>query len=119
MSKILFIDDDPDIVTVTKFLLEDAQFQVLTAESAEEGLAILERELPDILLLDLFLPKMQGWELSKLLKDDERYKHIPIIIFTANAGITAKTTHEMGAEDFIVKPFDENVLIEKIKKQIR
>ena len=118
MKKILFIDDDPDIVAVTKFILEDANFLVLAASSAEEGINILERDLPDLILLDLFLPKMQGWELSKQLKKNVRYKHIPIILFTANAGIINKTVYEMGGDDFIIKPYEADVLVEKISERL-
>ena len=119
MNKILFIDDDPDIVVVTKYILEDANFHVITGGSAEEGLALLTKEIPDLILLDLFLPKMQGWELSKQLKETDRYKEIPIILFTANAGINKKTVTEMGGDDFIIKPYEQDVLIEKIKAHIK
>ena len=114
MKKILLIDDDPDIVEVTKFILEDANFLVLTAGTAEEGLIIVEKEMVDLILIDLFLPKMQGWELSKQLKNNDRYKHIPIIIFTANAGVIKKTVTEMGGDDFLIKPYEQAMLIEKI-----
>lgn len=114
MKKILLIDDDVDIIEITKYILEDAKFLVLTAGTAEEGLVILEKDLPDLILLDLFLPKMQGWELSKQLKGDDRYKQIPIILFTANAGIFKKTVNEMGGDDFIIKPFEEDELLKKI-----
>jgi CheY-like chemotaxis protein len=115
VKKILFIDDDPDIVIVTKFILEDANYLVLTGGSAEEGLVILEQKIPDLILLDLFLPKMQGWDLAKQLKSDDRYKQIPIILFTANAGIIKKTASEMGGDDFIIKPYEQEVLLEKVK----
>ena len=118
MKKILIIDDDADIVTVTKFVLEHANFFVSTVGSAEEGMSLLEKENPDLILLDLFLPKMQGWELSKKLKKNENFKHIPIIVFTANAGIIKKTVKEMGGDDFIIKPYEEEVLIEKVNNQL-
>ncbi len=114
MKKILLIDDDPDIVEVTKFILEDANFLVLTAGTAEEGLIIVEKEMVDLILIDLFLPKMQGWELSKQLKNNDLYKQIPIIIFTANAGVIKKTVTEMGGDDFLIKPYEQAMLIEKI-----
>ena len=116
MKKILLlIDDDPDIVELTKFILEDADFLVHSAGTAEEGLIILEKDHPDLILLDLYLPKMQGWELSTQLKRDNAYKNIPIIIFTANAGINKKTVKEMGGDDFIIKPYEYDDLLEKVK----
>ena len=119
MKKNLFIiDDESDIVELTKFILEDAGFQVITGGTAEECLIILEHEIPDLILLDLFLPKMQGWELSKKLKSDDRYKNIPIIIFTANAGINKKTVEEMGGDDFIIKPFEQDTLLEKVNNLV-
>jgi DNA-binding response OmpR family regulator len=114
VKKILFIDDDADIVTITTFILEDANYLVSTGGTAEEGLSLLEKEIPDLILLDLFLPKMQGWELSKQLKNDDRFKQIPIIFFTANAGIFKKTVSEMGGDDFIIKPYEQAMLLEKI-----
>lgn len=113
-KKILFIDDDPDIVLVTQFILEDAGFKVLTGDSAEVGLAILEKEIPDLILMDLALPKMQGWELSKKLKSEDRYKDILIILFTANAGINKKSVNEMGGDDFIIKPYEHDLFLKKV-----
>lgn len=79
MKKILIVDDDPDIVTITKFILENENFLVLSGGSAEEALDTLKQEVPDVILLDLSLPKMQGWELAKLLKKQDHYKQIPIL----------------------------------------
>lgn len=119
MKKVLLIiDDDPDILVLTKFLLEDADFLVLSAGTAEEGLVILENTLPDLIILDLYLPKMQGWELSKQLKNDHRFQHIPIIIFTANAGVNKKTVSEMGGNDFIIKPYEFSDLLDKVKNNL-
>ena len=119
MKRILFIDDDADIVTVTKFVLEHANFYVSSVGSAEEGITFLEKESPDLILLDLFLPKMQGWELSKQLKKNDSFKNIPIILFTANAGIIKKTVKEMGGDDFIIKLYEEEVLLEKVNNQLK
>jgi len=118
MKKILLIDDDPDIIAVTSYILEDANFHVFTSTTAEEGQMRLKYEKPDLILLDVFLPKMQGWELSKQLKSDDNYKHIPIIFFTADSSFVTKSAEEIGGNDFIIKPYEEDELLAIVKKYI-
>jgi len=119
-KKILVIDDEPDILDVATIRLKHLGYEIIPAVDAEEALAILEKRVPDLILLDLLLPKMQGDELCKKLKADARFKKIPVILFTASAirpGLPGKVK-EMGADDCVVKPFEPEELLGKIKKFI-
>jgi CheY-like chemotaxis protein len=119
-KRILIVDDEPDIMDVATVRLRHLGYEIIPAIDAEEALAILKKDIPDLILLDLLLPKMQGDELCKKLKSDIKYKLIPVILFTASA-IRPQLPEEvkkMGADDCIVKPFEPEELLGKIKKFI-
>lgn len=118
-KKILLVDDEPDILAVTVTRLKVSGYEVLVARDSEEALALLDKGKPELILLDLLLPKMQGDELCKKLKSDIKFKDIPIILFTASAVRVPEKVEEMGADDYIVKPFESENLLFKIKKLIR
>jgi DNA-binding response OmpR family regulator len=119
-KKILVIDDEPDILDVATVRLKYFGYEIIPAVDAEEGIVFLENNIPDLILLDLLLPKMQGDELCRKLKADDRYKNIPIILFTASAiRLTLpELIREMGADDCIMKPFGPDELLNKVKKFI-
>ena len=119
-KKILVIDDEPDLMAVVTLRLKHSGYEIIPAVDAEEGLLQIRKDLPDLILLDLFLPKMQGGELCKRLKADEKYKNIPIIVFTASLGrpTLSESVKEMGADDCITKPFEAQILLGKVKKLI-
>jgi CheY-like chemotaxis protein len=106
-----------DVATVR---LKHLGYEIIPAVDAEEALAFLQKDVPDLILLDLLLPKMQGDELCKMLKSGNKYKDIPIIIFTASAirPSLPENIKAMGADDCILKPFDPEELLEKVKKFI-
>lgn len=114
-KRILLVDDELDMVAVTKVRLESAGYEVITLEAAEEALVWLKRNTPDLILLDLLLQKMQGEELCKLLKADEKFKKLPVILFTASASDIPKLAKEVSADDYIMKPYDPGELLRKIK----
>lgn len=115
-KKILIVDDEPDLVETVRFPLEAEGFEVLVAGNGEEGLALARKERPDLILLDLMLPKLDGYKVCRLLKFDERYKHIPIVMLTAKTQEKDKRLgQETGADEYITKPFDMDRLIEKVK----
>lgn len=120
-KRILVVDDEPDIMDVATVRLKYLGYEIIPAIDAEEALAILEKDTPDLILLDLLLPKMQGDELCKKLKSEDKYKNIPIILFTASAirPRLFEKIEEMGADDCIMKPFEPEELISKVKKFIR
>lgn len=117
-KKILLVDDELDIVTVTVTRLEKSGYRVVTRATAEEGLQVLKRETPDLILLDLLLPGMQGDEFCKKVKADDKLKGIPVILFTASSVHIPEKAQEMGADDYIMKPFEPEELLAKIQKFI-
>ena len=119
-KKILVVDDEPDVMDVGTIRLKHLGYKIIPAFDAEEALDVLQKDIPDLILLDLLLPKMQGDELCKKLKSDDKYKNIPIILFTASA-IRPNLPEEikaMGADDCILKPFEPEELLGKVKKFI-
>jgi two-component system, OmpR family, alkaline phosphatase synthesis response regulator PhoP len=115
-KKILVVDDEPDLVETVRFPLEMEGYQVLVAQNGEEGLNQAKRESPDLIILDLMLPKLDGYKVCRLLKFDEKYKHIPILMLTAKTQEKDKLLgKETGADDYMTKPFDIDKLMEKVK----
>lgn len=118
-KKIMLVDDEPGIITVTIARLESSGYEVLAVRDSEEALEMLKKEAkPDLILLDLLLPNMQGEELCKKLKSDPKFRHIPIILFTAKVIRDPAGAERIGADDYILKPFDADELLFKIKKFI-
>jgi len=81
--RILIVDDEPDLLTVLRFGLEAAGFEVVQASDGEQGLALARQVMPDLMILDLMLPRMDGYKVCRALKYDDRYKHIPVFILSA------------------------------------
>ena len=118
-KKILIVDDEADLVETIRFPLELGGFQVLAAYNGEEGLNQARSERPDLILLDLMLPKLDGYKICRLLKFDDRYKHIPIFMLTAKTQEKDKILgKETGADEYLTKPFDIDELIAKIKSNL-
>jgi DNA-binding response OmpR family regulator len=117
-GKILLVDDELDLAVVTKRRLESAGYEVLTAETGEDALAFLQKDIPHLILLDLLLPIMQGEEVCKRIKCDANLKHVPVILFTASSSDIPKVAKEVGADDYIVKPFEPEELLGKVRKFI-
>jgi len=115
-KRILLVDDEPDVVKVVKFRLEENNYEVLVAVDGQEALEKARKENPDLIILDLMLPKMDGYKVCRMLKFDEKYKHIPIIMFTARGqDLDKKVGYDVGANEYIIKPFEPQVLLGKIK----
>ncbi len=114
---ILIIEDEPDMVGMIKMRLEAAGYETKEALDGQEGLALAREEEPDLIILDLMLPKLDGYKLCRMLKFDEKYRHIPIIMFTAKAQEgDIKLGKEVGVNAYITKPFESQVLLSKIKE---
>lgn len=116
-TKVLLVDDEMDIVTVTKVRLESRGFEVLCAYDGLDALNKVKEDRPDIILLDLFMPVMHGFEVCKKLKGDPKTRNIPIILFSAGLckDSCPKEAKDAGASDFVAKPFDVEELVDKIK----
>lgn len=118
-KKILIVDDEIDLLKVTEFRLKNSGFETMTAADGQEALTLIQKEPPDLILLDLRLPLISGYELCKKLKSDDKLKPIPVIIFTASTVTDVEVkVRDIGADDFIIKPFDPQELLAKIKKLI-
>ncbi|MFH1640594.1 MAG: response regulator [Candidatus Omnitrophota bacterium] len=116
-KKILLVEDTIAILKLTKFRLENAGFEVVAATDGQIALEIMQNNRPDIVLLDYGLPKLDGAEVARRIKSDERYKAIPVIMFTASLE-NLKLIRELGIEDGILKPYEPEELILKIKKYL-
>jgi two-component system, cell cycle response regulator DivK len=116
MHKILYIEDTENNRILVKRRLEKLGFQVLTAESAAEGLSLANREMPAVILMDMGMPDMDGWCATRQLRADPKLKHIPVIALTAHAmqGDREKCL-EAGCTDYETKPFDFPSLLKKIE----
>ena len=115
-KKILVVDDEVDLVKTIKFSLELEGYKVLVSYNGEDALNQARKENPDLILLDIMLPKLDGYKVCRLLKFDEQYKHIPILMMTAKTQEKDKLMgKETGANEYITKPFDMEELMEKVK----
>ena len=116
-ARVLLVDDEPDLVTMVSLRLKTAGYEVITAGDGQQALEQVKTGSPEIIILDLMLPKLDGYKVCRLLKYDERYRNIPILIFTARAqGEDIKLASECGADAYLTKPFDPQVLLSKIEE---
>ncbi|MBN3039120.1 MAG: response regulator [Candidatus Omnitrophica bacterium] len=116
-KKILLVDDEAQLVEMMTMRFEAAGYEVISANDGQAALDKARNENPDLIILDLMLPKMDGYKVCALLKKDSRYKDIPIILFSAKAQEEdRKLGDEVGADAYIAKPFEPEELFGKIKQ---
>jgi two-component system phosphate regulon response regulator PhoB len=118
--RILIIEDEPDIIEILKYNLEREKYVVLTAASGEDGLAAARDALPDLVLLDIMLPGMDGLQVCRKLREDPSTRDLLVIMLTAKgteADIVVGLT--LGADDYIVKPFSTGELLARVKAVLR
>jgi DNA-binding response OmpR family regulator len=119
-KRILIIDDEADLVDMLSLRLQANDYEVITAADGQEGLDKARKEKPDLIILDLMLPKMDGYKVCRMLKFDEKFKQIPIILFTARAQESdVRLGEEVGADAYLTKPFEPDVLLAKMKELIK
>lgn len=119
-GKILIIEDDEDILELVRYTVAKEGYEVTGVLSGEEGLAVARSTLPDLIILDLMLPEVSGFQVCAQLKADERTQHIAIVMLTAKtdeADIVAGL--ELGADDYIAKPFSPRVIVARIGSVLR
>ena len=126
-EKILVVDDDPDILDAVSMILESQGYQVVTARDGIEGLANLKAEVPDLMILDLLMPKMDGFGVLRELQDPRwaKYKDIPILVLTSvreeasRRRYELETGLELGVADYVEKPMPPDVLLERVERLIK
>ena len=116
-AKILIVDDEPPIVDMLSYNLKQANYEVLVAWDGEQALALARREQPDLIILDLMLPRIDGLEVCRVLR---RERDVPIIMLTArDAEVDRVVGLELGADDYVVKPFSVRELMVRVKNVLR
>ena len=119
-QSILVVEDEPDIRKLVQYNLAQERFKVLEAEDGEQALKILQREKPNLVILDLMLPGLSGLELCKLLRDRPQTAQLPILMLTAKAGEADKVVGlEMGADDYLAKPFSPREMVARVRAILR
>ncbi|MGQ7262761.1 response regulator transcription factor [Vreelandella sp. V005] len=117
MARVLVVDDEPNIVLSLEFLMEQAGFEVVTAEDGEQALAQVTDSQPDLLLLDISLPGISGFDVLERLRSEEATSKLAIIMLTAHGrDVEREKGMALGADDYITKPFSTQALVEKVKK---
>ncbi|MCK4368219.1 MAG: response regulator [Dehalococcoidales bacterium] len=125
-KKILAVDDDPDIRDALTMVLESQGYKVVTAQDGIEALANLKAEKPDLMILDLLMPKMDGWAVCKELQDPRwaKYRDIPILILTSvreeasRRRYELETGLELDVDDYVEKPFSPDILLERVGRLV-
>ena len=119
-QRILVVDDDRHIVRLVQAYLQQSGFSVLTAYDGEEALHTIRREKPDLVVLDLMLPKRDGPEITRIVRADETLASIPILMLTARAEDTDKILGlELGADDYLTKPFNPQEVVARVRAILR
>ena len=126
-AKILVVDDDPDILDALTMILESKGYEVITAQNGIEALANLKAEKPDLMILDLLMPKMDGFAVCKELQDPRwsKYRDIPILVLTSvreeasRRRYELETGLELDVDDYVEKPMAPDILLERVDRLIK
>jgi DNA-binding response OmpR family regulator len=116
MPRVLVVDDEPNILLSLEFLMQQAGFEVTTAEDAEQAQALISRQVPDLILLDISLPGMSGFDLLEQLRADDATRQLPVVMLTAHGREVEKEKGmALGASDYITKPFSTRELVSRVQ----
>lgn len=119
-NRILVVEDEPGLREGVKVILQKRGYEVILASDGKEGLDMARKESPDLIILDLMMPKMDGYKVCRLLKFDSRYQQIPVIIFTVRAEKgDEKMAYSAGADAYITKTFEPKILLDKIEELLK
>ena len=119
-KKVVYIEDEPEMIDLVRLILSRKGYEVIGANSGREGLDAIRQKLPDLVLLDLMMPDMDGWDVYQQMKSVEATRDIPVIVITAKAQSIDKVLglHIAKVDDYISKPFSPQDLVESVEKVI-
>jgi len=116
MAKILIAEDEPDIRDLVAFTLRFAGYEVVTASNGEDAVILAPKEVPDLILMDVRMPRMTGYDACRLIKTEERLKDIPVVFLSAKGQESEiQTGLGAGAEEYLLKPFAPDQLIDRVR----
>jgi Response regulators consisting of a CheY-like receiver domain and a winged-helix DNA-binding domain len=120
-NRIMVVDDEPDVVDLVKLVLESDGFDVVTAYSGKEALEKIDKDLPDLVLLDIMMPGMDGWEVYSRIRANPKTKDVPVAMLTAKSQSIDKMIglHVVKVDDYITKPFGRSELLERVKRILK
>ncbi|MCI0551499.1 MAG: response regulator [Anaerolineae bacterium] len=121
LKNILCVEDEPEMIDLMRLILGRRGFEVKGASGGIEGLRMIREDLPDLVLLDLMMPDMDGWEVYQQMKADEKTKHIPVIVVTAKAQSIDKVLglHIAKVDDYLAKPFSPQDLLSSVERVLK
>lgn len=117
-KKIVYVEDEQEMIDLVKLILSRKGYQVIGAAGGREGLDIIREEIPDLVLLDLMMPDIEGWDVYQQIRADETTRHIPVIVVTAKAQNIDKVLglHIAKVNDYISKPFSPQDLVASVER---
>ena len=119
-EKILVVDDDPSILELIRINLEIQRYKVITAEDAIKGIALNNQETPDLIILDIMLPKLDGYTACQQIRADKKSKNVPILMLTAMSRVDDKIAgFDAGTDDYLTKPFEIGELVARVRALLR
>jgi DNA-binding response OmpR family regulator len=118
LKRLVYIEDEPEMIDLVRLILGRRGFDVIGANGGREGLDMVRQQLPDLVLLDLMMPDMDGWDVYQQMKAEENTREIPVIVVTAKAQSIDKVLglHIAKVDDYISKPFSPQELVESVEK---
>jgi CheY-like chemotaxis protein len=115
--KILIVDDEETNIALIKAALKDLDCEFIVARDGQEGIALARSEMPDVVILDVMMPKLDGYKACGMLKSDKRFAQIPVVILSSRAGEDdIEVAREAGSDVYMVKPFDQEELSQNVKR---
>jgi CheY-like chemotaxis protein len=116
---LLVVDDSPTAILWHRLMLEDEGYEVLTAADGAEGVEVAKQQLPELVLLDVIMPRMNGFEACRALRDDERTRDIPVLMITTRSEMpNVLKGYESGCNEYITKPVDRTELVTKVRSYL-
>ncbi len=118
LKRLVYIEDEPEMIDLVRLILSRRGFEIKGANGGRNGLALVQQELPDLVLLDLMMPDMDGWDVYQQMKASEATQTIPVIVITAKAQSIDKVLglHIAKVDDYISKPFSPQELVDSVEK---